>query len=195
MTPVADCVTSETVDVIATASISSQETGGIILLDRNNGVLTQQMFADKKGKPRTNTVFSIRYDYTLQDDIVMPEGSVLYFDGGSVGDGYKVTGNKTGIMAQKTRIFNTNVNLSGTWEVSEVYPEWFGAKGNGVTDDTYSLEACFNFAASQAVPSKLSSKTYIVQPNKTVTWNIPPDKPIIRASRGIPDEVKYADCR
>ncbi len=175
---VADCVSSKNIDVIATASESSQETGGIVFLEKNNGVLTQQMFADMKGKSRTNTVFAIQYDYTLQEDIVMPEGSVLYFDGGSLGGGHKVTGNNTGIMAQKARIFNTNVILSGTWKVSEVYPEWFGAKGNGVTDDTYSLEACFNFAASQSVPSKLSAKTYIVQPNKTVTWNIPPDKPI-----------------
>ena len=124
--PLADCVTSKNIDVIATASESSQETGGIVFLEKNNGVLTQQMFADMKGKPRTNTVFAIRYDYTLQEDIMMPEGSVLYFDGGSLGGGHKVTGNNTGIIAQETRTFDTNVILSGTWKVSEVYPREYG---------------------------------------------------------------------
>lgn len=176
--PLADDVSSKHDELVSTTSVPSQETGSIVFLEKNNGVLTQQMFAGKKGKPRTNTVFSIQYDYTLQEDIEVPVGSILYFDGGSVGGGHRLTGNNTGIMAAKARIFSTDVALSGTWDVSEVYPEWFGARGDGATDDTYSLEACFNFAASQSVPSKLSSRTYIVQPNKTVTWNIPPDKPI-----------------
>lgn len=107
-----------------------------IILKKNlvNGVniLTQEMIS------ATNTKYVIKYDYVLGADIDVPENCIFEFDGGSIsasGSNDTITGTNTGINAGLVKIFNTNITLSGTWNVTEAYPEWFGAKGDGITND------------------------------------------------------------
>lgn len=110
--------------------------GGLnrIVLKKNivNGknILTQEMI----NKP--NTIYEIRYDFDLNgEEITIPEGCVLDFNGGSISGSHTLTGSNTGIRAGLVKIFSTDVTLAGTWNVVEAYPEWFGAKGDGATDD------------------------------------------------------------
>jgi len=105
--------------------------------------LTQDMFY--KGEvgsrvPNANTIFVIQYDFVLGENITIPANCVLEFDGGSISGDKTITGTNTGIKAGLVKILETNVTIAGTWIVSEAYPEWFGAVGDGVTDDATAIQ-------------------------------------------------------
>lgn len=131
-----------------------------IILKKNlvNGVntLTQEMMSAQ------NTKYVVKYDYVLGEDITVPAGCILEFDGGSIsasGSNDTITGTNTGISAGLVNIFNTDVTLAGGWNVAEAYPEWFGAVGDGTTDDTISLRKVLQINFEKVV---LSNKTYII---------------------------------
>lgn len=63
--------------------------------------------------PNINTVFVIQYDFTLGEDITVPENCVLEFDGGSISGG-TLTGNHTK-LSYKGVIFR-NITLLGTFD-------------------------------------------------------------------------------
>ena len=97
-------------------------------------ILFQDMIA------QANTIYEIRYDYNLNGNTVtIPEGCVLDFQGGSLNNG-SIIGNKTTIIASISKIFDLSIDLKGTWNASEAYPEWFGAQADGLTDDTLAIQ-------------------------------------------------------
>lgn len=103
---------------------------------QNLNVLTQAML-DEYGK---NTKFVIKWDYVLNSGaITIPEGCLLEFDGGSISNG-TLTGQNTGIQAELVKIFGIDVTLDGTWSFTNIYPEWFGALGDGEHDDTVAIQ-------------------------------------------------------
>lgn len=114
-----------------------------IILKKNlvNGVntLTQAMMN------QTNTKYVIKYDYILGENITIPSGCVLEFDGGSisnaVGNTYNFAGTNTFIVASIVKIFDINVTLSGTWNITKAYPEWFG------DINVYTLNKVFDIAS------------------------------------------------
>lgn len=118
-------------------------------------VLTQAMVSD------ANTIYVIQYDFTLDEDITVPVNCVLEFDGGSISGEYTITGNNTGIQAGLVKIFNTDVTLAGTWNVAESYPEWFGAKRDGVADDYLSLQCSINFGFISGTQVYLEKGVYL----------------------------------
>ena len=62
-------------------NISSQK---VVYLVRNNDILTQRLFKDSSDKPLENTRFVIQYNYSLSEDISIPDNCVLVFEGGSI---------------------------------------------------------------------------------------------------------------
>jgi len=78
-----------------------------------------------------NTVYVVRYDFTLGEDITVPANCILEFDGGSISDDgtHTLTGNNTIISSLLTKIFDLNIGFVGNWGINELYPEWFGAQG------------------------------------------------------------------
>lgn len=97
-----------------------------------NGVntLTQNMLN------KQNTIYVIQYDFDLQGEtLTIPEGCTLDFQGGSFSNG-SVIGNNTKIKVELVKIFSLDINLSGNWNVTEAYPEWFGAKTNIYADQS-----------------------------------------------------------
>lgn len=101
-------------------------------------VLTQDMISNE------NTIYIIQYDFTLCENINIPANCVLKFDGGSISGAYTFTGQNTNIIAGFVKIFDTDITLAGTWNVEESYPEWFGAKADGVADDTIPFQKVIN---------------------------------------------------
>lgn len=90
-----------------------------------------------------NTIYEIRYNFAITDDFTMPSGCVLRFVGGSISGAYTFTGTDTKIEAGKSKIFGTDITIAGTWNVAESFPVWFGAVGDGITDDTAAIKNCF----------------------------------------------------
>ena len=88
----------------------------------SRNVLTQGMIS------KENTIYIVQYDYDLNAaTIVMPDNCILQFDGGSIDNG-TLKGNSTKIQSDLVRIFGDSIAFSGTFNVANVYAEWWGAK-------------------------------------------------------------------
>ena len=123
-----------------------------IVDDKN--ILTQDMVNS------TNTIYIIQYDYDLNEEtITIPEGCVLQFEGGSLSNG-TLHGTNTSILTGISYIFN-NMAFDGDWKVPFIYPEYFGAKGDGVTDDRDAIQKSLDSNISNTI--KLLQKTYIIK--------------------------------
>lgn len=108
-------------------------------------VLTQSMLQ------WPNTIYIIQYDYDLNGEtITIPAGCTLDFQGGCLSNG-TIVGNNTAIQASLVKIFGLDIEISGNWNVPEVYPEWFGVKGDGINDDTKPLQHSFKFSKNKII--------------------------------------------
>ena len=88
----------------------------------SRNVLTQGMIS------KENTIYIVQYDYDLDAaTIAIPSNCILQFDGGSIDNG-TLKGNSTKIQSDLVRIFGDNIAFSGTFNVANVYAEWWGAK-------------------------------------------------------------------
>lgn len=131
-------------------------------MDNTNGMAKIYL---KKNKPlatqltQPNTIYVIQYDFTLGNDITVPENCVLEFDGGSVGGQHTLTGANTGIQAGLVKIFNTNITLAGSWNVAEVYPEWFGG-----IDEYWNerIQKAIDFSTLSSGKVLLTKRTYLI---------------------------------
>lgn len=79
-------------------------------------------------------IWELRYDYNLSGTVTIPANVTLKFVGGSLRNYTSLVGNNTRVEADKRPIF-FHTFLNGTWD-AEFVPEWFGASGNGIDDDS-----------------------------------------------------------
>lgn len=86
--------------------------------------------------------YVIASDIVLDSAKVLPEDVVLDFKEGQLAG--TITGNNTEIKAPLRQIFDAGVDIQGTWRNSEAFPEWFGAKGDGATDDVNAFRTLFS---------------------------------------------------
>lgn len=110
-----------------------------------------------------NTIYIVQYDYDLNGrEITLPHNSILQFQGGSIknssGYGARIIGNNSYISSPPLPIFCGNVSIGGSWLNDEYYPEWFGAIGDGITDDTAALKAVLNSVPSITSPLQKTVK-------------------------------------
>lgn len=130
------------------------------LTDPNTGetrlinYLTQTMIG------KENVIYHIQYDYNLNGQtIIIPEGCVLLFEGGSISNG-TITGQGTSIVANLNSIFKAPISLGGTWNIQEVYPEWFGAIGDNTIDDTTFIQKAIDVAYDISVFNVVLNSSY-----------------------------------
>ena len=110
---------------------------------------------------KNNTHYIIRYNHDLSlysNGVTIGNNSVLDFKNGSFNNGLIVF-NDTKIIAKTKKIFSNN-KYEGTIDVEAAYPEWFGAFGNGMTDDTQAVQDAMD--VSNTV-SGLDGKVYAVR--------------------------------
>lgn len=101
-------------------------------ISNGKNILTQDMV----NKP--NTRYIIQYDYNLNgEEITIPEGCVLDFQGGSFKNGI-ITKEVTIIANYNEPIFD-NIVFNDIPTIPKVSVKWFGAKGDGITDDSESI--------------------------------------------------------
>ncbi len=96
---------------------------------------------------------------TVSADVTVPANVHIVALGGCTIDttGYTLTINGD-FQAGLYQVFSGTGTVSfGDGAVNEVYPEWWGAKRDGVTDDS----AAFNIAVNLGVPVRLQAGTYL----------------------------------
>ena len=96
-------------------------------------------------------------------------GSTLHFwNGGALSGDSAVLGIKdTLITGPMHQIFGDNVTFGGTMRNAECYPEWFGALGDGVTDDSAAINRCIYNAGY--TPVVLNAMAYYVESSISMT--------------------------
>lgn len=117
-------------------------------------ILTQDMMPLETGG---NTIYVIQYDYDLDgEEIVVPEGCTLEFDGGSLSNGTLIL-QDTCIEAYYS-VFHTDLNVSGT-AFNDALPDWFAG------DDASRIEKALQVFCS----IKLAARDYMIDRQIEVT--------------------------
>lgn len=126
-----------------------------VILDREKPI--------NKQLSTNNTFYVIQADFDLNGKtIIIPDNSVLVFDGGSLRNG-KLTGNKTQIEAPEIKIFD-DVSFTGNW-IGSFNAAWLGLKSEDSSFDNGIILNSIPFAQfySVYIPAyRLYYKTPIV---------------------------------
>ncbi len=116
----------------------------------------------------TQVTLAISRATTVTANVTVPANIALDFKNGGYLDAGAGTWTVTiqgPVRATPTKIFYAFTAGQGTISltVSPVYPEWWGAKGDGVTDDTAPIQAAINtVAANRGGVIQFDLKTYII---------------------------------
>lgn len=177
-----------------TAQLTINDRGYVVYITGNNSYLTWNgydwmnedgsLFTKVKYVKGTadittlNNIFSFsNIIYKIVGDIDLAEGTLtiasnttLDFQGGSFSNG-TIVGNNTKIIAGLQKIFDTNVIFSGTWTLEAMYPQWFGAVGNDINDDTMSFKSMFSAFKAMKAKILVPVGIYKITEPITVSYN------------------------
>lgn len=105
------------------------------------------------------STLEIREDVDLTGvSIVLIKDMTLFFNGGVLKNYSSIIFNSTKIESKRCLAFDSNGSLSGDI-YNEVYPEWFGAEGDGIVKDTDAFNKAISVASTVIV-----SKNYLIDP-------------------------------
>ena len=93
-----------------------------------------------------HSIWEIRYEFDLGDlSVTLPANVVLRFEGGILNNYNSILGTNTEIEEGLVWSFDGLGELAGTWNLLKIYPEWFGALGDGTTYDADSFISAVSF--------------------------------------------------
>lgn len=109
---------------------------------------------------KSNVIYKITKDYTLENGtLTIPSGCTLDFQGGSIVNGTIIFNNTTLSGSVK---FAVGTFVSGSTTNINYDVRWFGAKGDGTTNDTAALNWCFNHLSKVYLPTGTYNITNII---------------------------------
>lgn len=122
-----------------------------------------------------DTVFIPKGVYLIGQSVIVPKNVALVFAKNArlrIASGKTLTINGVIEALSSDWIFDLSLggSLSGTPEIKEVYPQWFGAQGKGVTDDTAAFHAALTTAGVATV--NVLSGTYLINSTLLVSKKI-----------------------
>lgn len=128
----------------------SDDAFNIVVLD------SSKSFCSQVKKTKTRYIVQSEFDL-CGEKVLMPHNTILEFNGGFLYNG-ELFGKNTLIVSEANQIFDTTLVLSGDWTEIEFLPEWFGAKGDGLEDDTKAVQCAIDDGTVVVL-----SKTYKVK--------------------------------
>ena len=129
-----------------------------ILRDRTSNILTQDDFDS------IDTIYLIRYDFKLSSNVInIPSGCILHFDGGSIDDG-TINMNNTDIISGNYKIFGDSLIITGLI-IGSLNVSWFGAIGDGITNDSVSINKALDIAKINRTVAVFGKNDYYIGDN------------------------------
>lgn len=133
-------------------------------------------------------IFFPKGTYKIGSNITFPSNVVLHFANGAMlsPDSTKIITINGSIDAGLYHIFSGSGSINGSLQVKEIYPQWFGAKGDGTTDDIsafvklnlflesqlVSTEMVYNAVSASEIAVNLCGKEYIISDCFNISKNI-----------------------
>lgn len=121
--------------------------------DNSNGMAykylrkTKNMILSQSDFNQANTIYEIRYDFDLNGNIIsIPDSCELKFIGGSLKNG-TINFNNT-LLSGDIKI---KTNILGDIRNGDIYPEWFGAVGDGIIDDSNAFLTAFEIISNSFI--------------------------------------------
>lgn len=114
--------------VLLVALIVSLSVNAMVVKRVTQGVLLNNVVTTEPA------MYLIEGNCTLSGDVTLAAGSILKFEGGKIDGTGKILGTRLMIDAPKYKIFGDDINVSGIAN-GEVSAHWWGAVGDGVTND------------------------------------------------------------
>ena len=108
-----------------TSYASSNQMRRVVLeehLVKGVNLLTQDMLPTTTGK---NTIYVISSHYVLEKTVTIPEGSVLFFNGGGIIGKGTLVGQGTYVKGELLNAFGLDVTFAGKWHFKSISPDWF----------------------------------------------------------------------
>ncbi len=108
----------------------------------------------------------------ITGDVSVGNGSTLVFQGGTISNG-RITGNNVTLCFNTIAPTFSNVTFSGKFNCDHFYPELFGARGDGKSDDSGAIQRCIDAAYSSRVfVVRFLPKTYMIASTVYVKANV-----------------------
>lgn len=139
-----------------------------------SGVVYPNIQAAQQSKfNKSNVIYKIVNDIDLGNAVLtIPANCTLDFQGGSFSNG-TIVGSNTKIKAGLTKIFGTDITLSGTWIADSLSPEHFGTTGVDATQDTTYIQKALDCCAAINIKTvKLQNKIYQINSSLLIQSNI-----------------------
>lgn len=121
--------------------------------DNSNGMAykylrkTKNMILSQSDFNQANTIYEIRYDFDLNGNTIsIPDNCELKFIGGSLKNG-TINFNNT-LLSGDIKI---KTNILGDIRNGDIYPEWFGAVGDGIIDDSNAFLTAFEIISNSFI--------------------------------------------